>query len=137
MSGTGCRRTGARPCRGRIDSESDSQGGGGRGPHPRRRLGNLKRPNNRISKTAAQQPAGPGTAGRPGPLPGPVQLVPWAFAAGPVLSCAEAFECADTVRAMGEYKRRLARDFNALQDRDPMSDGIKMSVHDERCSASR
>ena len=45
-----------------------------------------------------------------------------------VLSCAEAFECADTVRAMGEYKRRLARDFNALQDRDPMSDGIKMSV---------
>jgi hypothetical protein len=44
------------------------------------------------------------------------------------LSCAEAFECADTLRGVGEYKRRLARDFNALQDRDPLSDGIKMSV---------
>lgn len=52
-----------------------------------------------------------------------------------VLSCAEAFECADTVRAMGEYKRRLARDFNALQDKDPMSDGIKMSVRLHMLSA--
>jgi len=45
-----------------------------------------------------------------------------------ILSCAEAFPCADTLRAVGEYKRRLAREFNALQDRDPLSDGIKMTV---------
>lgn len=44
------------------------------------------------------------------------------------LACAEAFPCADTVRAVGEYKRRLAREFNALQDKDPLSDGIKMTV---------
>ena len=45
-----------------------------------------------------------------------------------VISCGESFECADTLRAVGEYKRRLAAEFNALQDKDPRSDGIKMKV---------
>jgi len=46
-----------------------------------------------------------------------------------VLSCSEAFQCADTLRAVGEYKRRLSREFNALQEKDPKSDGMKMSVN--------
>lgn len=56
------------------------------------------------------------------PLPRKPGVAEW------TLSCAEGFECADTLRAVGEYKRRLAREFNALQDKDPLSDGIKMSV---------
>lgn len=44
------------------------------------------------------------------------------------LACAEAFDDADMLRAVGEYKRRLANHFNALQAKDPMSDGITMRV---------
>ena len=47
---------------------------------------------------------------------------------GWTLACAEGFDNADLLRAVGEYKRRLSREFNALQDKDPLSDGIKMSV---------
>jgi hypothetical protein len=45
-----------------------------------------------------------------------------------VLSCAEGFDDADMLRGVAEYKTRLAREFNALQDRDPIGDGIKMTV---------
>ena len=59
---------------------------------------------------------------------GDLEPLPKAGRAGWSLSSAEAFDCADTLRAVGEYKRRLARDFNALQDKDPLSDGIKISA---------
>lgn len=45
-----------------------------------------------------------------------------------ILSCAEGFDDADILRGVAEYKTRLAREFNALQDKDPISDGIKMHV---------
>ena len=44
------------------------------------------------------------------------------------LSCAEAFDSPDMLRAVGEYKARVATHFNALQDKDPLSDGIRMNV---------
>jgi hypothetical protein len=45
-----------------------------------------------------------------------------------ILSCAEGFGDADMLRGVAEYKTRLAREFNALQDKDPIGDGIKMTV---------
>lgn len=45
-----------------------------------------------------------------------------------ILSCAEGFDDADMLRGVAEYKTRLSREFNALQDRDPIGDGIKMTV---------
>ena len=45
-----------------------------------------------------------------------------------ILSCAEGFGDADMMRGVAEYKTRLAREFNALQDKDPTGDGIKMTV---------
>jgi hypothetical protein len=45
-----------------------------------------------------------------------------------ILSCAEGFGDADMVRGMAEYKTRLSREFNALQSKDPIGDGIKMTV---------
>lgn len=46
-----------------------------------------------------------------------------------ILSCAEGFEDADMLRGVAEYKTRLAREFNSLQDKDPIGDGIKMKVN--------
>ena len=46
-----------------------------------------------------------------------------------ILSCAEGFNDADLVRGIAEYKTRLAREFNALQDKDPFGDEIKMTVN--------
>ena len=45
-----------------------------------------------------------------------------------ICSCSEAFGDADVLRAMIEYKSRLARKFNALQAEDPKSDGVQMVV---------
>jgi hypothetical protein len=45
-----------------------------------------------------------------------------------ILSSAEGFQCADTLRAVAEHKTRLAREFNALQAKDPKSDGMQMQV---------
>ena len=45
-----------------------------------------------------------------------------------ILSCAEGFDDADTIRAVAEHKTRISKEFNALQDKDPMGDGIKMVV---------
>jgi len=45
-----------------------------------------------------------------------------------ILSSAEGFQCADMLRAKAEYKRRLAAEFNALQEKDPKSDGMRMYV---------
>lgn len=45
-----------------------------------------------------------------------------------ILSSAEGFDDADMLRGVAEYKTRLAREFNALQDKDPLGDGIKLSV---------
>ena len=45
-----------------------------------------------------------------------------------ILSSAESFQCADTLRAMAEFKTRLSREFNALQAKDPNSDGVQMHV---------
>ena len=45
-----------------------------------------------------------------------------------ILSSAEAFSCADTLRAAAEHTTRLAREFNSLQDKNCKSDGIKMLV---------
>lgn len=45
-----------------------------------------------------------------------------------LLTCAEGFDDADMMRGIAEYKIRLAREFNALQDKDPVGDGIKMTV---------
>ncbi len=55
--------------------------------------------------------------------------------AGCVLTCSEGFECADMARAVVEYKKRIARKFNALQAEDPASDGIAMDVHGYMMSA--
>ena len=51
------------------------------------------------------------------------------------LSCAESFADADMLRGVTEYKRRLAREFNALQARDPLTDGVKMVVKQHMLSA--
>lgn len=45
-----------------------------------------------------------------------------------ILSCAEGFGDADMVRGVAEYKTRVAREFNALQEKDVIGDGIKMTV---------
>jgi hypothetical protein len=45
-----------------------------------------------------------------------------------ILSSAESFQCADMLRAVAEHKTRLAREFNALQAKDPASDGVQMQV---------
>ena len=48
-----------------------------------------------------------------------------------ILSCAEGFGDADMLRGVAEYKTRLAREFNSLQDKDythHTGDGIKMTV---------
>jgi hypothetical protein len=45
-----------------------------------------------------------------------------------ILSCAEGFGDADMMRGVAEYKTRLAREFNALQSKDPIGDGIKMTI---------
>jgi hypothetical protein len=45
-----------------------------------------------------------------------------------ILSSAEAFPCADMLRAVAEHKTRLGREFNALQSKDERSDGIQMHV---------
>ena len=45
-----------------------------------------------------------------------------------VISCAESCECADMNRALYEYKRRLGNEFNALQAKDPLTDGVRMTV---------
>lgn len=52
-----------------------------------------------------------------------------------LLTCAEGFDDADMLRGIAEYKTRLAREFNALQDRDPIGDGIKMTVRTHMLSA--
>jgi len=54
---------------------------------------------------------------------------------GVLLSSAEGFGCADMARAAIEYKRRLARRFNALQAQDAMNDGVVMEVHGQMLSA--
>jgi hypothetical protein len=45
-----------------------------------------------------------------------------------ILTCAEGFDDADMIRGMAEYKSRVAKEFNTLQDNDPIGDGIKMVV---------
>lgn len=45
-----------------------------------------------------------------------------------MLSNAESFKCADTLRAVGEFKARLATEFNSLQAKDPKDDGVRMHV---------
>ena len=45
-----------------------------------------------------------------------------------ILSSAESFACADMLRGVAECKTRLAREFNALQAKDPHSDGVQMHV---------
>jgi hypothetical protein len=45
-----------------------------------------------------------------------------------ILSCAEGFGDADMVRGVAEYKTRVAREFNALQEKDFIGDGIRMTV---------
>lgn len=45
-----------------------------------------------------------------------------------ILSCAEGFGDADMVRGVAEYKTRVAREFNSLQEKDVIGDGIKMTV---------
>jgi hypothetical protein len=45
-----------------------------------------------------------------------------------ISSCAEAFDNADVLRAVMEYKRRLADKFNLLQENDVGDDGVRMSV---------
>ena len=45
-----------------------------------------------------------------------------------ILSSAESFKCADLLRGMAECKTRLAKEFNALQNKDPHSDGVQMHV---------
>jgi hypothetical protein len=45
-----------------------------------------------------------------------------------MLSSAESFPCADMLRGVAEYKTRLAREFNSIQEKDCKSDGIQMHV---------
>lgn len=45
-----------------------------------------------------------------------------------ILSNAESFQCADTLRAVAELKTRLAGEFNALQAKDRRDDGVRMHV---------
>jgi hypothetical protein len=45
-----------------------------------------------------------------------------------ILSSAESFKCADLLRGVAECKTRLAKEFNALQAKDPHSDGVQMHV---------
>ena len=53
-----------------------------------------------------------------------------------ILSSAESFPCADTLRAVAEYKTRLAREFNSIQDNDCKSDGIQMHVKQHMLSVT-
>lgn len=45
-----------------------------------------------------------------------------------VCTASEGFDDSDVLRAMLEYKTRVARRFNALQAEDPKSDGVHMTV---------
>ena len=51
-----------------------------------------------------------------------------------ILSSAESFKCADLLRAVAEFKTRLAGEFNRVQAADPTSDGIKMHVRQHMLS---
>jgi hypothetical protein len=51
-----------------------------------------------------------------------------------LLCNAEGFRCADLLRAAAEHKGRIAKEFNRLQENDPASDGIKMTVRQHMLS---
>ena len=52
-----------------------------------------------------------------------------------ISSCAEAFDDADVLRTVYEYKRRLADKFNAIQSKDAGDDGVRMTVRCHMLSA--
>ena len=48
--------------------------------------------------------------------------------------CSESFKNADELRAVLEYKARLATEFNAIQAKDPKDDGVRMVVRGQMLS---
>ena len=52
-----------------------------------------------------------------------------------ISTCAEAFDDADVLRTVCEYKRRLAEKFNSIQSKDAGDDGVRMTVRCHMLSA--
>lgn len=52
-----------------------------------------------------------------------------------IATCAEGFDDPNMLRAVAEYKGRIATRFNEIQAKDPLNDGIRMSVRMQMLSA--